>query len=257
MSPKDWLEAWTKFEQSPVCAGDVAAYQSFVFWFQVVVNETMIQSANVLAQAQADNKAFIAGFTSDPTWRVEVKQLKDSFHFEMSTLSQLEPVSRGDPDAKLTEEEAPFAYSQVKTLWELLDDFGDSADDSLSSAEVNLLRGPAFKGVFTELDEDNNGMISGAEWIEFWQKRLRSLGRAKFICDLGDSINRVKMIKDAFNNAMDTQTSDAFTKATSDIAQEAAQASANDDRQTMMIGAGIVATVAVTVGMVMWFTRKK
>ena len=72
MSPKDWLEAWTKvrpavrcralcracwlvqFEQSPVCAGDVAAYQSFVFWFQVVVNETMIQSANVLAQAQAD-----------------------------------------------------------------------------------------------------------------------------------------------------------------------------------------------------------
>ena len=31
--------------------------------------------------------------------------------------------------------------------------------------EVNLLRGPAFKGVFTELDEDNNGMISGAEWI--------------------------------------------------------------------------------------------
>ena len=59
------------------------------------------------------NKAFIAGFTSDPTWGVEVKQLKDSFHFEMSTLSQLEPVSRGDPDAKLTEEEAPFAYSQA------------------------------------------------------------------------------------------------------------------------------------------------
>ena len=33
-------------------------------------------------------------------------------------------------------------------------------------------------------------------------------------------MQRVKMIKDAFNNAMDTQTSDAFTKATSDIAQE-------------------------------------
>jgi hypothetical protein len=253
MSPKDWLEAWAKFEQSPGCAGDVACYQKYVFWLQIVVNETMIQSANVLAQAQADNKAFIAGFACDPTWGVEVKKLKDSFHFEMSTLSQLEPVSRSDSDVKLTKKEAPFAYSQVNTLWEMLDSFADCADDSLSRAEVNLLRGPAFKGIFAELDTDNNGIISGAEWIAFWQKRLTSLGRARFICDLGDTINRVKIIIDAFNNAMDTQTSDAFTKATSDIAQEAAQDSANQ----MMIGAGIVATLAVTVGMVMWFTRQK
>merc|ERR1711957_494892 len=39
MSPKAWLEAWTKFEQSPVCAGDVAVYQSFVFWLQVEVKQ--------------------------------------------------------------------------------------------------------------------------------------------------------------------------------------------------------------------------
>jgi len=96
-------------------------------------------------------------------------------------------------------------------------------------------------------------MISGAEWIAFWEKRLKSLGRARFICDLCLAINRVKTIKDAFNNGMDTETADAFTKAANDIAQEAAQDSTNQ----MMMGAGIIAAVAVTVGMVMWFTRKK
>merc|ERR1712195_366246 len=251
MSPKAWLEAWTKFEQSPVCAGDVAVYQSFVFWLQVVVNERITQSA----QAQADMKAFVAGFAKDPTWGVEVKQLQDSIQSspEMSTLALLAPVGKSDPDATLTEETAPNAYAKVKSLWELLDDFGDNADDSLSSAEVNLLRGPAFKGMFTELDGDDDKMISGAEWIAFWEKRLKSLGKAVFIRDLGLSINRVKKIKDAFNNGMDTETAEAFKEAKCDIAQEAAQDSTNQ----MMMGAGIIAAVAVTVGMVMWFTRKK
>merc|ERR1712086_377265 len=224
-------------------------------WLQVVVNERITQSAYAQAQAQADMKAFVAGFAKDPTWGVEVKQLQDSIQSspEMSTLALLAPVGKSDPDATLTEETAPNAYAKVKSLWELLDDFGDNADDSLSSAEVNLLRGPAFKGMFTELDGDDDKMISGAEWIAFWEKRLKSLGKAVFIRDLGLSINRVKKIKDAFNNGMDTETAEAFKEAASDIAQEAAQDSTNQ----MMMGAGIIAAVAVTVGMVMWFTRKK
>ena len=100
-------------------------------------------------------KAFVAGFAKDPTWGVEVKQLQDSIQSspEMSTLALLAPVGKSDPDATLTEETAPNAYAkacsagssccfadshmplvQVKSLWELLDDFGDNADDSLSSA---------------------------------------------------------------------------------------------------------------------------
>jgi hypothetical protein len=252
-----------------------------VFWLQVAVNEHVIKSKQAEAEEQAKFHNYLESFDGD--WQ-DLENPEPSYALASPTgvgkaLGRTESATKrestttrgvwrclegnedfqkpkSEPQAELTPEKAPFAYQQVQKLWDLLDSFDDEAaiGDNLSRAELNFLSGPAFNKVFEKLDENGDGNVSGNEWVAFWEKRLKSFGRAKFIVDMSDALKRTSLILEAFQEAaQDEDTMNEFNKAESEIHDQEEGARSYH----MKMGAGIVVAVAVMAGVVMWFTRKK
>jgi hypothetical protein len=254
MEPEDWVRAWDKVATTQ----GVESYKRLCYWLQVVVNETMVKSAQKVREYEEQLKQWVhvmdkdglsMGWGSDPAWGLSLTR-------QVSERQEI-PLLKS-PELNL-KDKTSFGYKQVLTLWNLLDDAtpeGDETkgDDMLSDAELNMLTSPAYKNTFDNLDKNGDGIVCATEWVNFWEERLQTLGKSRFTIDLYEATERTKLIKEAFNEAsqLDEKTLEAFnnvykTKQEEEMARK---------QSHYMIGAAVVAAVAVSVGLVMWLTRK-
>lgn len=139
----------------------------------------------------------------------------------------------------------------VLELWNSLNFLGES-DDLLDQGEILFLQGDNFRSIFEDLDTNGDGCIDKEEWMEFWETRLKGCGESHTTAELQLAIFYAKRAGARFTEAKKHCIGDGFEEALKQVHAEDQKA-----QQAVICYASVAAALgAVTIGAVMWMTRK-
>jgi len=139
----------------------------------------------------------------------------------------------------------------VLELWNSLNFLGES-DDLLDQGEIMFLKGDNFASAFEHLDTNGDGCVDKEEWMEFWETRLKGSGVSHTTQELQLSIFQAKRAGARFTEAKKHCSGDGFEEALKQVHAEDGKA-----QQAVICYASAAAALgAVTIGAVMWMTRK-